>query len=227
MNLVLNIYKYIKPYKSIIWFLILFVFFDFLWKICVHVGSEERVFIVFGNDLTSNVEGLCQWTADAVYWVVNKLWGYNDFKIDGSTLYFDNSLPVEIVWGCTGIKQLFMFSFIMLLFFGPVKKKLWFIPLSLFILAVVNILRLAIIFIIIKNPYPEWFISINEWYNDKVWVNTKACYWDFYVDWFNVFHRDIFTWLYYDGVMLILWLFWEERFNKPYQTLRQSLSKKD
>ncbi|WP_165020843.1 archaeosortase/exosortase family protein [Dysgonomonas sp. ZJ279] len=213
-------FKIIEPFKDIIWFLFLFILFDLIWKLCVHQGVDERVLLVLGNDLTSYTDGICLWTAKAVYWTVHTLFGYSDFKIEGSTIFFDGSLRVDIIWGCTGLKQLFMFLFIMVFYFGPIKKKLWFIPLSLFILLIINILRLAIICIIIKDPYPLWFIPVNEWYNGRTWENTRASYWEFYVDWFNVFHRDVFTWLYYDGVMFVLWLIWEEKINKPFQRLK-------
>lgn len=104
-----------------------------------------------------------------------------------------------------------MFTFILTFYFGPIKKKLWYLPMALLILLIVNILRLIFIFYIIKDPFPEWFISVNEWYNNRTWSNTRENYYQFYKDWFNVFHRDIFTWIYYDGVIFILWLIWEEK----------------
>jgi len=210
----------LKPFKDIIWFLCLFLIFEFIWKLCVHQGEDERILLVLGKDLTSSTEGMNLWTADIVYRVVHDLLGYHDFKIiNGYTLYFENSIPVDIIWGCTGLKQLFMFTFILTFYFGPVKKKLWYIPMSLVILLLINILRLAIILIIIRNPFPEWFIPVNEWYNNCQWVNTKECYLKFYEDWFNVFHRDVFVWIYYDGVIFVLWLIWEEKIHKPYLRL--------
>ena len=217
-----NIKKLVEPLKSfkdILWFLTLFVCFEFLWKLCVHIGEgeEERFLLVLGNDLTSYTDGLCQWTADTVHWVMHSLLGYHDLQKTGIMLYFEGSLPLDIIWSCTGLKQFIMFSFIMAFYYGPARKKLWFIPLSLFILAVVNILRLVIILIIIREPFPEWFIGTNEWYNGRTWENTQVTYWQFYKDWFNVFHKDVFTWLYYDGIIFVLWLVWEEKINKPYK----------
>ena len=98
---------------------------------------------------------------------------------------------------------------------------------SLLILVGVNILRQAIISIIIKDPFPEWFIPFNEWRYGIVWENTQENYWRFYTDWFELFHRDLFTWLYYDGVIFILWLIWEEKFNKPYQKLLKKKRSKE
>lgn len=211
--------KKVWSYKDIIWFLLLFLIFEFLWKLAVHQGEDESILLVFGYDVTQYTEGISLWTAKMTHWLVNSVFGYHNFDIEGSTIFFEGSLNVDIIWGCTGLKQLFMFAFILSFYFGPRRKKLWFIPLSLIILALVNILRLAIICIIIKDPFPEWFISINEWYNGRTWENTRETYWQFYTDWFNVFHRDAFTFIYYDGIVFILWLVWEEMINKPYQKL--------
>jgi exosortase/archaeosortase family protein len=211
-----------KPFKNIVWFLCLFLIFDFIWKICVRPMENESIFFVLGHDLTAYTEGLNRWTADILYWIIHDLLDYQDFRIISETSFsFEDSIPVEIIWGCTGLKQFFMFAFILALYYGPVKKKVWYIPLSLFILFAINILRLVIIVLIIRTPFPEWFISVNEWYNSCTWVNTKECYYKFYKDWFNLFHRDIFVWVYYDGVIFVLWLIWEEKIRKPYDRLMQ------
>ncbi|MDU1892339.1 MAG: exosortase/archaeosortase family protein [Dysgonomonas sp.] len=220
IHLLNPIIKKLAPFKDIIWFLCLFLFFELIWKICVHQGESERILLVLGKDLTAYTEGMNLWTANAIYWLVHDLLGYENIYINGITLCFEDSIPIDIIWGCTGLKQLFMFTFILTFYFGPYKKKLWYIPLSLAILLLINVVRLSVILIIIKDPFPEWFISMNEWYNDRVWINTREKYLQFYEDWFNVFHKDIFVWLYYDGVIFVLWLIWEEKINKPFMRLR-------
>lgn len=224
---IVSIIKKLEPFKPIFWFLCLFLIFDFIWKICVHQGEDERILLVLGKDLTSYTTGISQWTADLIYWFVHTLFGYQDFHQHGTILYFENSLYVDIIWGCTGLKQLLMFSFIMFFYYGPAKKKLWYIPLALLILLLINILRLAVIFIIIKGPFPEWFISANEWYNNRTWINSKECYETFYKDWFNVFHKDVLTWIYYDGVIFVLWLVWEEKIRKAHNKLISKKSQND
>jgi exosortase/archaeosortase family protein len=226
-NRINKLYDILEPFKDIIWFLCLFLIFEFIWKLCVHQGEDERTLLVLGKDLTSYTDEICLWTAKSVHWFVHDLFGYNGFYIDGITLQFKDSIPIDIIWGCTGLKQLFMFAFILLFYFGPRKKKYWYIPMSLIILALINILRLAIIFIIIKDPVPEWFISFNEWYNGRTWDNSQASYIQFYKDWFNVFHRDIFTWIYYDGVIFILWLIWEEKIRISYVQMKLKTKQED
>lgn len=219
MSTILSNYFYsyrekLKPFKYIAWFLCLFLIFELIWKLCVHEGEDEGILLIFGKDFTRYTEGLNTWTAESIYWFVHNILGYHDFKINETFLYFTGSIPIEIVWGCTGVKQLFMFSFILICYYGPWKKKLWYIPMCLFLLVFINILRLSIIFIIIREPFPEWFIGVNEWYNGHTWYNTRDSYYQFYRDWYNLFHRDILTFIYYDGVIFILWLIWEEKFRK-------------
>lgn len=225
LNSINRYYKKIESFKDIIWFLSLFLIFEFIWKLFVHQGENERILLVVGKDLTSYTLDISLWTAKSVYWIIHDLLGYSDFQINGITLQFKDSIPVDIIWSCTGLKQLFMFAFIIIFYFGPMKKKLWFIPVSLVILLLINIVRLSIIFLIIQNPFPEWFIPFNEWYNKRVWENTHANYIQFYTDWFNVFHKDILTWLYYDGVIFVLWLIWEEKIRKPYAALAKKKDK--
>lgn len=208
--------------KDIGWFLILFLFFEFIWKICVHQGTDESILIILGKNITPYIYPLCTLTAKSVYWVIHNLLDFHNFTAEGAYLYFTNSLfKTHIVWGCIGIKQLLMFTFIIMFYFGPVKKKIWFIPLFIAILILINIIRLTIICFITKEPFPEWFIGVDLWYNDRVWINNKETFNLFYKDWFNLFHHDIFTWIYYDGILFLIWLIWEERFNKPYQKLKK------
>lgn len=216
------LFRFLRPIKGIVFFLFLFVIFDFLWKIAVDFGEgdDERILLIFNHDFTVYTDAICLWTAKTTHWFVHSVLGYENFHRIGITLFFENSIHVDVIWGCIGLKQFIMFLFIMVLYYGPRKQKYWYIPMSLLILVIVNILRQAIISIIIKDPFPEWFITFNEWRYGLVWENTQENYWRFYTDWFELFHRDLFTWLYYDGVIFVLWLIWEEKFNKPYQRLK-------
>ncbi len=96
-----NLLKHLKPFKNIIWFLSLFLIFEFIWKICVHQGEDERILLVLGGkDLTIYTEGINRWTAESVYWFVHDILGYKDFYlINGITLYFKGSIPIDIIWG--------------------------------------------------------------------------------------------------------------------------------
>jgi exosortase/archaeosortase family protein len=53
-----------------------------------------------------------------------------------------------IAYPCLGLEVMYMFSAIIIVFFGPWKKKLWYIPLGILIFNTLNILRIiALVFI--------------------------------------------------------------------------------
>lgn len=215
--------NFVKPVKDIGYFLLLFFFFELIWKLSVHeVGDGEQV-LLFSYDITNFVYPICLFTARVTYYTVHTIFGYSDFQIDGVLVYFTNSLKMKIVWGCTGIKQMLLFTFIMLCYKGPMKKKSVFIPLSVLLLFAINIGRLVISAFLIKDGFPEWFIPVDESLNHVKWDNKPATYWQFYKDWYHFFHDGFFEWIYYDGVMFLLWLLWQEKFNLPYQRHKKSL----
>ncbi|NDW19526.1 exosortase/archaeosortase family protein [Dysgonomonas sp. 216] len=213
-----SIRKLIKQNKDILCFLALFFFFDFVWKLCTSEGENHDSLFIFGKDYSEAVKPLCIMVAKSVHWVTSVLFGYDNFLYDDIAIRFEGAfLKLRIIWGCTGGKQILMFTFIMLFFYGPWKKKLWFIPSSIIFLYVLNVFRISAIAIITKDFYPKWFIGFNEWYNGRVWDSSVETHRLFQIDWFEFFHHDIFGWLYYLAGIFLLWLFWQEKINLPYQ----------
>lgn len=208
-----SILEIIKPIKGICYFLFLFFLFEIIWKICFPAHEDEG-FYFFNKNYTSWLEPLCYWTTDVCYWVVHDLMGYKSLHKEGIQLYFDNSIRLNIVWGCTGFKQILQFSFILVCFWGQCKKKLVFIPCAIFILILFNIIRLVVTLFVVKDGFPDWFIPINEIMTGTKWDASTKTYWKFYVDWYTFFHDKVFRWVYYDGVVFLLWIVWHEKFSK-------------
>lgn len=221
-NKIRDLLNLIEPVKDIAYFLFLFLFFELIWKLSVHEANEGEQILVWGKDITSYIYPICLWTAQFTYRIIHDVFGYSNFNIDDLLIYFDNSLKMKIIWGCTGIKQMLLFTFILICYKGPPKKKLLFIPLSILLLFIVNILRLIISAFVVKDGFPDWFIPINESLNHVKWDNTPQTYWKFYRDWYYFFHDGFFKWVYYDGVMFLLWLLWQEKFNLPYQRQKKN-----
>lgn len=209
-----EILNFIKPFKNILYFLFLFFTFEFFWKLCIHESKTGEQLFVLGKDFTYLIYPLCKWTANSCYWIIHNLLGYKNFNISDLLIYFDNSLALKIIWGCTGIKQILQFSFILFFFWGSIKQKCWFIPVSVLLLIFFNLLRLVLTSFVIKDGFPNWFIYFNESFNGKIWDTNNITYWEFYKDWFSFFHDYIFKWVYYDAVIFILWLLWVEKFGK-------------
>ncbi|WP_051568597.1 exosortase X [Crocinitomix catalasitica] len=69
---------------------------------------------------------------------------------------------------CNGFKLFSIFTIFLLAFPGPIRKKLWFIPLGLIIIHLANILRI-IALILINNYYPQ-YLDFNHLYTFTIFV---------------------------------------------------------
>jgi len=210
----------IRPFKGILLFVFLFLLFELVWKIIVRPADDNEQLIVLGINLTHFIYPICKLDANIVYWIIHDLFGYSNFNIDDLLIYFDDALKMKIIWSCTSVKQYLLFLFIMGFYYGPRKKKIIFIPFSLLFLSFVNIIRLVVSAFLLKDGFPDWFISVNGILNGAKWDGTEATYWQFYRDWYHFFHDGFFKWIYYDGIMFLLWLYWQEKINIPYQRMK-------
>lgn len=100
-------------------------------------------------------------------------------------LIFKNDAFIQINKSCSGLKQFYQITVLFILFPGPWKHKLWYIPMSLFVMHFTNLFRII-------------FLSLAI-----IW---KPMYWDFMHTWVM---RPFFY-----VVIFVLWLIWVERFNK-------------
>jgi exosortase/archaeosortase family protein len=102
--------------------------------------------------------------------------------IDHNVIRHENGVAVRIVWSCTGLKQAYIFFCIIAFYSGNLKQKIWFIPLGLLLIYIVNILRITAITALIE-PFPEYF---------------------------DLLHEHLFKYLFYI-IMFGMWVFWEEK----------------
>ena len=127
---------------------------NFFWKLTVS-GDENGLEASFlGIDVSGVFAGVCYHLARVVHWIFEVL-GQSTTLYD-TTIYHPNGQGVRIVWGCNGIKQSFIFAMIMLFARGPFVHKMWFIPLGLMCVYLINILRLTFLAYIVRD-YPDMF----------------------------------------------------------------------
>jgi len=169
----------LQPIVDVAIFGIITVFFHFLW------WNGLKSFLL-------NFMGFQQlelFLAHQVFlpaaWVVENILQY-PIKTVGNALFFENNGYVEVVGSCSGLKQFYQWTILILLFPGPWKKKLWFIPMGLLVIHIVNILRIVILSVVTVHWPDQWdFIHL--------WVLRPF----FYV------------------VIFALWMIWEEKFRLP------------
>ena len=175
----------LKPYKDIIVFVVVLFAANYFWKFTVKGDEYDVVVTWFGLDITAPFAWLAEVTTNAVYWIVSQ---FRDtiYMVDAITLKFDSGSSTKIVWGCTPIKQSFIWLCIMLATAGSWKSKAWFITFGWVCIFVFNILRIAAITLFIEY-HPEWF---------------------------NVLHKYIFKYMFY-GMMFLLWVWYVEKLRGP------------
>jgi Predicted membrane protein len=187
----------LEPYSGVLLFLVLLFFFHFTWKWVVDGDQDSTRMYVFGKDYTPAwFYSASLMLAKIVYWLIHLFPGNEDFVRDGIGLYYlDGGILIRIIWGCTGIKQMFIFAGIILFYRGPFFKKMWYIPLGCLVLTLYNIVRIALISVL-TNQHPEQFHSL---------------------------HNGIFRYIYY-GIVFLLWIIWEECFveKKGYDEKQQN-----
>ncbi len=115
--------------------------------------------------------------------VEHKLHSVKGFDTRGSLSLY--SAYLEVSPGCTSLKQWMHWIFLMLIFPGPSKHKLWFMPAGVAILHLVNIIRITGLVCVIS-------------------IKPEA---------FHFFHDYVFKTLFYLSIF-ILWVVWIEMFTK-------------
>ena len=93
---------------------------------------------------------------------------------------------VEIIEDCSGTKQFYQILVLFLLFPGPWRHKIWYIPMSIILMHFTNVFRIVFLTLSLK------------WFPDK---------WDF-------IHLWIMRPMFY-VVLFALWIIWVEFFENP------------
>ena len=118
-------------------------------------------------------------------WVLSHLTTI-DFSFNDNTHTIELSKGyVSVNNGCSGLKQFLQWIVLMTLFPGPWKQKLWFIPLGIIIIHLVNIFRITTLSVILN-------------------FGATQTTWDFTHDWIL---RPFFY-----VVMFGMWVVWVEKF---------------
>ncbi len=167
----------------LVFMLVLFIS-NFLWKIVVSGDEGSNQVLLFD---AIDVSGPFDYMVAHITYVVKFILSSLGFNIHGhyaNDICFDNHNSLLVIWGCTAIKQSFIFLSIMLFTQGPWKPKIWFVPLGLFLVYFFNIFRIFILSVVVEN----------------------------HPDRFNFLHETI-KYVFY-GVIFLYWMIWEERINQ-------------
>ncbi len=177
-------------------------------------GSQAEVVSLFGLDVTAVFDVYAKHIASVVYAVVH-YFRDSLYMVNETTMRFVEGGGTHIVWSCTPLKQMFIWVCLMLttpnyklLTFNsktsfhtalPIVplgaknfklstfnwNKLWFIPLGLVFIHIVNLARICAI----------------------------TAFMEFHPEWFELLHTYIFKYLFY-GLMFLFWVLYVEKVRK-------------
>lgn len=159
-----------EPYTDVIIFMVTLLAANYFWKFTVSVDENGDLVTWFGLDITAPFEFMACHIASVVYWLVS-LFRDTAFMTDPHTIHFTSGSGTTIIWGCTALKQ----SFIWFWLIATVRpwnfqlstinfqlSKLWYIPLGWLCCYLFNILRIFLIALFIEH-HPEWFHLLHDY----------------------------------------------------------------
>ena len=180
----------LSPYRDVIIFMITLFVANYFWKFTM-VGDEDgEVVSWLGLNITAPFDIMSRHIAFVVYWLVD-LFRDTASMTDANTIHFESGSGTKVIWGCSGLKQSFIWMMLILTVVKAQKsdssralwlKKLWYIPLGWICCYTFNILRIFLISLFIEH-HPEWF---------------------------DILHTYIFKYMFY-GMLFGLWVIFVEK----------------
>jgi len=170
----------LEPFKGIIYFVIILLVSHFFWKYTV-TGDESNVLVTFfGMNVSAPFNFMVRHFSYAISGVMH-FFG-SDVMQANNVLFFENGNAIGVIWGCTAIKQAYIFFCIIAFTRGSWKNKLWYVPSGLLVVYLFNLFRMTIIVATAKN----------------------------HIEWFHFLHGFLFKYAFY-GVIFLMWLLWDEK----------------
>lgn len=156
------------------------IHYGFIYWAGIRYGFARGVFEPLEEFLTTQVFLQSQW-------FIRQICSIETYAI-GKVLFFSNHTHITINIGCSGFKQILHFAVLFMVFPGPWQKKLWFIPLGLLGIHLINVSRIVGLSLLLQEK-PEYFSTV---------------------------HDNFFRPLFYIFIFG-MWVWWTERLAKPTQ----------
>lgn len=188
MEKIKNLLKKYSDLKGVVYFIVILLTTHFLWKFSFIEGRDlhglPQIFLWRSYDLSFIFNNTVDLLSSQVYWLVHNVFNMDVVMLKNAVYLNEISSLVKIVWSCSGLKQMFVFFCIIAFYPGSEKHKLWFIPLGLLLIWVLNVIRISSI------------IGLFEIYPNN----------------FELFH-ELSKYVFY-FIIFMFWVFWEEKIRK-------------
>ncbi len=199
----------LAPYLDVAIFMVTLFVANFLWKWMIHGDdgvpsqadwAEPSIVTCFGLDVTAVFDAYARHIASVVYAVVHY---FRDslYMVNEITMRFPEGGGTAIVWSCTPLKQMFIWVCLMLTtptsfsaavfqrsglsvkrsFSAAVLSKLWFVPLGLVFIHIVNLARICAVTAFMEF-HPEWFELLHDYIFKYLFYGLMFLFWVLYVE---------------------------------------------
>lgn len=170
---------------DVLWFAVIIYGFHWLWW-----NREVVYFIRHYTSFRETQEMLAHQVFLPSSWLVNHLLGYK-IQTYNNTMFFPNGGYIAIERICSGLKQIFEWIILIILFPGSWKHKLWFIPAGIITIHLINIFRIVILSVVLMH-WPA------QWHHVHDWIMTP----------------------FYYAVIFALWVVWVEKIKNRGKSLK-------
>ena len=160
-TLIIKIKQFVKKHqleslKDVALFIIITLIIHYTWRFWAN-----QLHYVPINDFMSDAQN---WMANGVFrqsiWFVQHVLSIELSVVqDNNSMYFSNESFMYINKSCSGLKQIMQFVILMMVFPGPWKRKLWFIPLGILIVHLTNLFRIIGLSVVLENVPDYWKFS--------------------------------------------------------------------
>jgi len=145
---------------DVILFMVTLLVANYFWKFTVQGDEYGDAVTWFGWDISAPFIYMTHHVAHAVYWFV-ALFRDTVHLINGHRIQFDSGTCTTIVWGCSGLKQAFIWFWLIFTVRGGWKHKIWFILVGWICCYLFNVLRIGLIALLIEF-HPSWFPFLHD-----------------------------------------------------------------
>ena len=162
----------LRPYRDVIVFVVTLLVANYFWKWTMNGDEYGEQVTWFGLDVTALFEFMACHIASVVYGLLS-LFRDTVYMPDEHTIRFASGVGTTIIWGCSGLKQSFIWL-CLILTVRPIFKssnsqilkfsiaKLLYILLGWLCCYVFNILRIFLIALLIEH-HPDWFEVLHNY----------------------------------------------------------------
>lgn len=135
--------------------------------------------------ISNTMHNLHQWFAEVVFrqsaWGVQHILAMDIHLLDNTMIWPQNIGAITINEGCSGVKQILQFALLMLCFPGPWRKKIWYIPMGMFIIHLVNLFRILVLAEVLELAPDYWHFTHDNIMRPVFYVFIFAL-WVFWVE---------------------------------------------